>query len=152
MATAIDAVRLGELLGGAWRTFSRLGRAGFAASDARLSPARVRLLLALAGAPDSRMRDLAGQLDVSARAVTPLTDALEADGLVTRQADRTDRRAIRLRLTPAGVAEVRRIDELQAAISRQIFDCLTEEQRRQLAHLLETFIVSAGRTRNGPPC
>src|SRR5688572_19559304 len=89
-----DAVRLGELLGRSWRTFSRLGQARFAASG--LSGARVRLLLALADEPNSRMGDLARRLGVTARALTPVTDGLANDGLVERVVDPTDRRAFRL--------------------------------------------------------
>src|SRR5688500_5434068 len=98
-----DAVRLGQLLGQAWRTFSRLGQAEFAESG--LSAARVRLLLALAAAPGRRMGDLAQQLGVTARALTPVTDGLEAEGLIKRVVDPADRRAFRLELTDAGAAQ-----------------------------------------------
>ncbi|MEO3930368.1 MarR family winged helix-turn-helix transcriptional regulator [Micromonosporaceae bacterium B7E4] len=145
-----DAVRLGQLLGSAWRTFSRLGQAQFAESG--LSAARVRLLLALAAAPSSRMGDLAGQLGVTARALTPITDALESEGLAVRVVDPADRRAFRLRLTEAGTAQAERLGALQAEISDRIFGGLDGAQRRQLARLLTAFLDSAKLDQPGDPC
>ncbi|GAA0407859.1 MarR family transcriptional regulator [Acrocarpospora corrugata] len=132
---------LGELLGGAWRAFSRRGQARF--SEHGLSAARVRLLVSLAAVPNVRMRDLADRLGVSGRAITPLVDALEADGLVARHADPADRRAFRLGLTEAGTAQLQRIEELQRTISAEIFSGLTAEQRDQLGMLLMAFLTSA---------
>jgi DNA-binding MarR family transcriptional regulator len=137
-----DAVRLGELLGRSWRTFSRLGQAHFAASG--LSAASVRLLLALAAEPDSRMGDLAKRLGVTARALTPITDSLTDDGLVARVVDPTDRRAFKLVLTELGAGRAADLAVLQARISDDIFGALTPEQRRQLERLLRTFVDAAG--------
>ena len=137
-----DAVRLGELLGRSWRTFSRRGQARFAESG--LSAASVRLLLALAAEPDSRMGDLAKRLGVTARALTPITDSLAADGLVTRLVDPADRRAFRLVLTELGAARAAELGILQARISDEIFGPLTPGQRRDLERLLRTFVEAAG--------
>jgi DNA-binding MarR family transcriptional regulator len=117
-----DAVRLGELLGRSWRTFSRLGQARFAESG--LSAASVRLLLALAAEPDSRMGDLAKRLGVTARALTPITDSLANDGLVTRVVDPTDRRAFKLVLTELGTTRAENLGNPAG-----------EDQRRDLRRL-----------------
>jgi len=136
-----DAVTLGHLLARSWRTFSRLGQARFAASG--LPAARVRLLLSLKAAPDEmRMGDLARQLGVTARAMTPITDRLEAEGLVERVVDITDRRAFTLRLTEEGAIQAERFSRLEAEISEEIFAGLTGAQRRQLAELLAAFVAS----------
>ncbi|MBF9134392.1 winged helix-turn-helix transcriptional regulator [Plantactinospora sp. S1510] len=137
-----DAVRLGELLGRSWRTFSRLGQARFAESG--LSAASVRLLLALAAEPDSRMGDLAKRLGVTARALTPITDSLANDGLVSRVVDPTDRRAFKLVLTGLGASRAENLSILQAEISDEIFGALTSEQRRELERLLRTFVEATG--------
>jgi DNA-binding MarR family transcriptional regulator len=139
-SSAADPVRLGELLGSAWRAFSRSGRAGFAASGR--SPAQVRLLLALSASPGTRMVDLARQLGVTARALTPITDGLESEELIRRVTDAADRRAFRLELTAAGGAVASELARLQADISRQIFAGLSREQREQLAELLTAFVTS----------
>ncbi len=137
-----DAVRLGELLGRSWRTFSRVGQARFAESG--LSAASVRLLLALAAEPDSRMGDLAKRLGVTARALTPITDSLAKDGLVARVVDPTDRRAFRLVLTERGAGRAEDLGILRAKISDEIFGALTFQQRRDLERLLRTFVEAAG--------
>ncbi|GAB3846005.1 MarR family winged helix-turn-helix transcriptional regulator [Dactylosporangium cerinum] len=147
MASRPQAVVLGELLGRSWRTFSRLGQARFAESG--LSAARVRLLLALAAEPDSRMGDLARSLGLTARALTPLTDSLAEEGLVERVVDPADRRAFRLALTELGAGEAERIGALQAQISDEIFAGLTPAQRRDLERLLLAFVASTGG--EGPP-
>jgi DNA-binding MarR family transcriptional regulator len=136
--TGVGAAELGELLVGAWQAFTRKGLAGF--QEHGLSPARVRLLLALATAGGTRMSNLAEQLGVTNRAITGLVDALEREDVVARRPDPDDRRAVRLELTGAGVALVGKIERLQHEVSEQIFAPLSQPQRDQLAGLLRRFI------------
>jgi DNA-binding MarR family transcriptional regulator len=138
VAAEVGAAELGELLVGAWQAFTRKGLAGFQAHG--LSPARVRLLLALATAGGTRMSSLAEQLGVTNRAITGLVDALEREGVVARRPDPDDRRAVRLELTPAGVTLVGTIGRLQHEVSEQIFAPLSQPERDQLAGLLRSFI------------
>jgi len=133
-----DPARLGELLVMAWRTFSRRGQARF--SEHGLAAARVRALTTLAASGRVRMVDLAKALGVTNRAVTPIVDALAADGLVERQPDPADRRAFQLVLTPAGAAQVKTISRLQRTISEEIFSVLTPDERDQLGRLLAKFV------------
>jgi DNA-binding MarR family transcriptional regulator len=137
----VSPARLGELLGSAWRTFSRQGQARF--GEHGLSGARVRLLVSLANEPNVRMIDLAGTLGVSGRAITPLVDALQADDLVVRRVDPADRRAFRLELTTAGAAQVDAIKALQQSVSEEILGVLSADERDQLGHLLATFIKAS---------
>lgn len=147
VAAEVGAAELGELLVGAWQAFTRKGLAGFQAQG--LSPARVRLLLALATAGGTRMSSLAEQLGVTNRAITGLVDALEREGVVARRPDPDDRRAVRLELTAAGVALVDKIERLQHQVSEQIFGPLSQPERDQLAGLLRRFI-RAQRADPGP--
>ncbi|TMR21286.1 MarR family transcriptional regulator [Nonomuraea turkmeniaca] len=135
-----SATELGELLVAASRAFSQQGRTRF--GEHGLSPARVRLLTTLHGRPGSRMRDLADVLGVSGRAITPLVDALEADGLVTRGPDPGDRRAFRLTLTEEGLGAIDEIGRLQHRISEEIFAGMGETDRRDLARLLRSFLAT----------
>lgn len=132
------ATELGELLVAAYRAFTQQGRARF--GEHGLSPARVRLLTTLHRHPGSRMRDLADVLGVSGRAITPLVDALESDGLITRQSDPGDRRAFRLTLTDAGLGMIDQIADLQQQVSEDIFSGMSNEDQRDLARLLRTFL------------
>lgn len=108
-----------------------------------LSPARVRLLTTLRHRPGSRMRDLADALGVSGRAITPMVDALESEGLVTRKPDPDDRRAFRLALTDAGLGAIDRIESLQEQVSADIFSGMSAADRRELARLLRAFLDAA---------
>ncbi|WP_246868972.1 MarR family winged helix-turn-helix transcriptional regulator [Saccharopolyspora sp. ASAGF58] len=49
-------------------------------------------------------REVAESCWVRPATLTPVIDALESDGLLTRQRDTADRRVVRLRITPAGRA------------------------------------------------
>jgi DNA-binding MarR family transcriptional regulator len=89
-----------------------------------LTMPRVRLLLAVASgaaqATSTRMSDIALDLGVTARTITTMVDALEAEELVERVPDPNDRRAISLVLTERGEAAVPAIqaalDEISAAV------------------------------------
>ncbi|MFI6596944.1 MarR family winged helix-turn-helix transcriptional regulator [Nonomuraea sp. NPDC050536] len=140
------ATELGELLVAAYRAFTQQGRARF--GEHGLSPAKVRLLTTLHHRQDSRMRDLADVLGVSGRAVTPLVDALESDGLITRKPDPGDRRAFRLALTDAGLGTIDQIARLQQQVSEDIFRGMPAEDQRELARLLRAFLG----TTHGPGC
>lgn len=59
----------------------------------------LQALDALAGAP-VRVKDLSAALSLSSAATTALVDRLEKAGLVTRQPDASDRRAVTLSLQP----------------------------------------------------
>jgi DNA-binding MarR family transcriptional regulator len=66
-----------------------------------LTTARTRVLWDLAHAGPSTQRGLATRLEVSARNITGLVDALEEAGYVERAPHPTDRRATLVSLTPA---------------------------------------------------
>jgi DNA-binding MarR family transcriptional regulator len=69
----------------------------------RLDRAGAALLYKLSIGGDAlRITDLAELLDVDAPSVTRKVQQLERDGMVTRQTDPDDRRATRIRMTPAG--------------------------------------------------
>ena len=66
---------------------------------------RFDLLAQLERHPDGlTMRELSQRLMVTGGNVTGITDQLEKEGLVARDADPNDRRAFSVRLTPAGRA------------------------------------------------
>lgn len=85
-----------------------------------LTPTRAGVLWTIDQAGPSTQQALAGALQVSARNVTGLIDALEVGGYVIRTPHPTDRRAVLIELTPlaeALVAQMRRDhDELTASL------------------------------------
>lgn len=65
---------------------------------------------------------------------------LQKKGFLDRIPDENDKRRCRLVITEKGVSEIARIKSGMPPLGKKPFDCLTAQQRRQLAALL-----SAGR-------
>src|SRR5215216_1882138 len=100
--------------------------------------ARLRLLSALRFGGPRRMLDLGGELGVTARNVTGLVDALQRDGLVERLLHPTDRRAILVRLTPAGKHLSGELLAEQRAALAELLAELPEADQRNLMQALES--------------
>jgi DNA-binding MarR family transcriptional regulator len=85
-----------------------------------------------------RMSELSGRLMVTGGNVTGLTDSLEREGLVVREADGADRRALRVRLTREG----RRVFRAMAAEHErwiiEMFEGLSVREARALGEQLHT--------------
>lgn len=104
-----------------------------------LSVPRLRLLRALANTPADeplRMRDLGEALNVAARTVTSLVDALEREGMVERVRHPTDRRAYLLALTPLGRTTHAKAEEIDRAALARATCGLSGKQRALLLDLL----------------
>ncbi len=86
--------------------------------------------------------ELAEQAGVTRATMTGLIDTLEKDGLVQREADPADRRALNVRLTPQGEAFVNGFlpDWFRQVAS--IMAPLGEKERKQLVGLLQKLQAS----------
>ena len=85
-----------------------------------------------------KMRDLSRHLMVTGGNVTGLTDELERDGLVLREASPTDRRAWIVRLTPQGRSSFEAMAAQHEAWILELFGSLTPQAMHQLhTHLGE---------------
>jgi DNA-binding MarR family transcriptional regulator len=69
--------------------------------------------------------------------MTALIDRLEADGLVVRSQDPSDRRSVRAQLTPAGIERHADASRLLVAEERAMVDQFNARERRDLEALLE---------------
>ncbi|WP_214110483.1 MarR family winged helix-turn-helix transcriptional regulator [Acrocarpospora catenulata] len=80
-------------------------------AEAGLSDVDFETLIRLARSPQQslRMSDLAAQTSLSTSGITRVVDRLEREGLVTRQACATDRRASYAVITEAGTARLRQV-------------------------------------------
>ena len=101
-----------------------------------LSLARFKPLGFIAREQPVRSADLASALGYSPRTVTEALDGLERDGLIERQPDPTDRRAKRIRATPAGEAALRASDPLRTRFREDVFGVLNAEERSALSAAL----------------
>lgn len=101
------------------------------------APGQLRFLRTLAGCGAAqRPGALAEVLGVAPRSVTSKVDVAEADGLVRRLPDPTDRRATLVELTPAGQALLaeaahRRHEQISARLAR-----LSASDQSELLRLL----------------
>jgi DNA-binding MarR family transcriptional regulator len=104
-----------------------------------LSRGRLGVLLWLARSEAAGLRpaELAERLHVSRATITALLDGLEAEGLVARRPDPTDRRARRVALTRAGRARAREIAPTHAARLAAVTRALDPDERAQLLALLD---------------
>jgi DNA-binding MarR family transcriptional regulator len=103
----------------------RVGEEGLGATG-------VRALCALAADGPLRMGDLGDALGVTPRYVTAVVDALERDGLARRATDPSDRRALLVELTPAGVAAAAGLTEGHLQVHARLLGVLDEHRRREL--------------------
>jgi DNA-binding MarR family transcriptional regulator len=109
---------------------SKLAREG-------LSIAKLAALSRLAEAGDSLpLGQLADRLACVKSNVTQLVDRLEADGLVTRAPDPSDRRSRLAVLTPAGKAAQVRGLAVQRQAERDVFGALSDEELRRLTDII----------------
>jgi DNA-binding MarR family transcriptional regulator len=104
-----------------------------------LSLARTKVLSQLQRGP-ARPSVLAAEFGFAPRTVTELVDTLERDGLVTRQADPTDRRALLVALTSEGEAALAVAHATRARLMKQVFGALGGDDRATMARLLQTLV------------
>src|SRR6266540_797778 len=119
----------------------RLGQTSFW-SDLPLTLPQLKALgvIAASGANGRSGRSLAEVLGVGPSAVTPLVDKLVDHGYVTRHEDPLDRRILRVRPTPSGLALLERLntgqrEELAQIVARieRALVILTEAAQQVLA-------------------
>ena len=101
-----------------------------------LTPALARLLLYVAREPDSRQTDLAARLEVTPVTLGRMVDRLVQRGYVRRLADPSDRRAYRLRITPAGEPTTAQLERIAAATRERALQGFSAADRQRLLSLL----------------
>ena len=102
-----------------------------------LSLSKFNVLSRLAETPDPMpLSQLADRCSCVRSNMTQLVDRLEADRLVERVADPSDRRSVRAVLTDLGRERQAEALELVGETERQVFGGLDEQDRRALTRLL----------------
>jgi DNA-binding MarR family transcriptional regulator len=143
---ASDAAELAARLASLSTVLQRqLGRveAGEGLTRARLSA----LALLVLGGP-RRLGELAAAERVRPPTMTRLVHAMEADGLVAREPDPSDRRSIVIRATPTGEAQLEAGRARQLAPLAESIDALDAAEQETLAgaaELLERLLRETGR-------
>lgn len=110
-------------------------------SVAGYKPSEIRVLLCIhKGAKhaltDMKVSDISRFLHVTAPTVTQLIKGLEANGLIQREVDPSDRRAVCIRLTDKGEVVVQKAQDDFSVSFRGLIEHLGEEQSNLIAELL----------------
>lgn len=130
-----DPVQLADLLHGLTKRLRRAQAEQLAPLG--LTPAQERALRTLARSDQPlRMTELADRLGIVPRSLTTVIDALEEAGLVRREIDPSNRRAILLHLTEGGAAVRDDLREARRGAAEALFAPLSEDERETLARLL----------------
>lgn len=84
--------------------------------------------------------DAARFLGVANTTISSATDRLVKRDLIARDRPEVDRRAVALRLTPAGQRKVDGLQAMYGALHRRMLDPLTATERRQLIAMMAKII------------
>lgn len=101
-----------------------------------LTPSQERALRTIARTEPVRIVHLAARLDIVPRSATTVVDALEQQGLVTRDPDPVDRRSVLVSLSPAGRDRIRRIQQSRRRATGDLFLTLDPQDRADLSRIL----------------
>jgi MarR family transcriptional regulator for hemolysin len=104
-----------------------------------------QVLLAVQRQGARTQQDLARAIGVEGPTLTRQLDALEAAGLVERQRDLHDRRAIRVKATPRGQAQFRRLAKAAGDFDERLRSGLSDQEIAQLRDLLARISANAVR-------
>ena len=130
-----DPVQLADLV---HRLTKRLRRAqAERLAPLGLTPAQERAMRMIArGEEPLRMTEIADRLGIVPRSLTTVIDALEEAGLVRREVDPRNRRAILLHLTDRGAGVRDELREARRRAAEDLFAPLADADREALGGLL----------------
>ncbi|MCD9625562.1 MarR family winged helix-turn-helix transcriptional regulator [Rhabdothermincola salaria] len=103
-----------------------------------LHPGQEALLMELWDEDGRTQANLAAALGVEPPTVTKMLQRMEASGLVDRRPDATDRRAIRVHLTPKGRKLKTKVDKLWTELQSRTVAGLSDRQQASLRSLLNS--------------
>lgn len=109
-----------------------------------VGPRTYAVLMALSGDDGQSQRQLSERLNIHRNAMVAVVDALEADGLVTRQPHPADRRAFAVTLTERGRDLLPSLDAQGREQEREITEVLTADERGALLLLLQKVSTGLG--------
>jgi DNA-binding MarR family transcriptional regulator len=120
-----------ELAGRLRLAVTRLARQMRQQTDSGLSPTMLATLATVESAGPLTLGDLAAREQVAPPTITRAVTALEADGLVIRRIDPSDRRVARVEVTPAGRRLLERTRTLKNAwLARRLRGAAPEDLER----------------------
>ncbi|MGZ7036162.1 MAG: MarR family winged helix-turn-helix transcriptional regulator [Ilumatobacteraceae bacterium] len=118
-------------------TVARLARRLRQQDQTGLGPTMTATLASIAKHDGPTHGELAAIEQVAPPTITAVVDKLEKLGLVTRQADATDRRVTRVRTTPAGIDQLDEVRNRRTSWLASQLSALTDDERRRLADAVD---------------
>lgn len=116
---------------------TRLNRRLRSSSLGEVSPGQASALAMIERLGAPALNELATAEQVRPPSMTRLVDALEHDGLVERRVDATDRRCLRVSLTPAGRKALAGIRSRKTAFLEARLSRLSGEDRETISRALD---------------
>lgn len=107
-----------------------------------------RILALLKMQPEISQKDMSYLLDMRNQSLSELLTKLEKAGFITRTQSETDRRVLDIRLTKEGEEAANQAEQGKQD-SGQIFDCLNEEERKNLSEYLARIITQLKKQMGG---
>ena len=123
-----------------WAQRGDVRRALIGAAAQTLSTNDITLLRMIISHGPIRVSDLASWQHVDKSTVTPQVRRLEARGLVARQGDPGDRRAVLLTATDHGRQKLQEMDTVGVRLFQRALDGWSNPDRRALAALMQRFV------------
>jgi DNA-binding MarR family transcriptional regulator len=108
--------------------------------DVDLSFSQVITLGLISDKKNPKMTDLASDLGVTLGNVTGIIGRLAASGHVKRREDRSDRRIVRVVLTPKGISVAKKVSDSRKKCLEKIFCKLSVPDRSAIIKLLEKLV------------
>jgi DNA-binding MarR family transcriptional regulator len=106
-----------------------------------LTKPQYTVLRTLGEQQSASLSELAASMDVTLGNLTGIVDRLEAADLVRRQRDATDRRSLRLQITPAGRELYQQAVPSTRGCVRELFSALSPQEISELERLLEKLLA-----------
>ncbi len=113
-----------------------------ALSEQEISLAEFRVLSVCATHPGSTAVEVSRVIPVDPPAVSRVVHHLSQTGLLSRRRSRTDRREVRLRVTPSGLALLAECQALLESAAAEFLETLSEAQARSFLRVI-TALISA---------
>ncbi|MFT8246228.1 MarR family winged helix-turn-helix transcriptional regulator [Roseomonas sp. BN140053] len=108
------------------------------------------VLSLLARSPSLSSAELSRKFSVTPQTMIKLVSSLESKGLIARTGEGGDRRALAIRLTPAGKRVLARCDRAVDAVEDRLLDILGEGELASLRHALSRLLKELHRPARDP--